>query len=176
MAGLLDIMALTDAVQRRESSSDPLFDAPSKSTADLVNPRSGARGIMQVKPDTAMDPGYGVPSIFQFARDMGFDVQDEDTATAKRLLDMPDVNRAFGARYLSAMLDRFGDVETALVAYNQGPGYANRMEGTGIKDDLKDEARDYITQIGHYYQEKTGERFPMTFSPRPKLRPKGLLD
>lgn len=176
MAGLLDILALTDAVQRRESSSDPLFNAPSKSAAELVNPKSGARGIMQVKPDTAMDPGYGVPSIFKFARDMGFYVQKEDEATAKRLLDMPDINRAFGAQYLQAMLNRFGDVETALVAYNQGPGYANRMEGTRIKDDLKDEARDYITQVGHYYQEKTGKRFPMTFSPRPKLRPKGLLD
>lgn len=176
MAGLLDIVALTDAVQRRESSSDPLYaDAPSKSRKELIN-KSGARGIMQVKPITAMKPGYGVSTIFDIARDMGFAVEKEDEATAKRLLDMPDVNRAFGARYLQAMIDRFGDVETALLAYNQGPGYANRMEGVSTKDKLNTEGRDYITQVGHYYNEATGQRLPMTYSPRPKLRPKGLLD
>lgn len=38
----------------------------------------------------------------------------------------PAGNLAGGARYLRAQLDRFGDVETALAAYNAGPGRASR--------------------------------------------------
>ena len=71
--------------------------------ADAVSP-VGARGLAQLMPGTA--------------RELGVDPRE------------PFANLAGGARYLRAQLDRFdGDVETALAAYNAGPGRVERAGG-----------------------------------------------
>lgn len=56
---------------------------------------AGARGLLQLMPATA--------------REVGLDT------------DAPAANVLAGARYLRGLLDRFGDVDLALAAYNAGP-------------------------------------------------------
>ncbi|MGR3782660.1 MAG: lytic transglycosylase domain-containing protein, partial [Albimonas sp.] len=115
--------------------STPLVDAviwqESRGNPNAVNPRTGASGLMQVMPDTARDPGFGVQPLDWSQR---FDRNE---------------NKRFGTDYLGAMLSRYqGDVDAALAAYNWGPGNADRWVSQGKPmDALPAETRDYITKI-----------------------------
>ena len=62
--------------------------------------RAGARGLLQLMPATA--------------RELGLDRDD------------PAANVLAGARYLRQLLNRFGDRELALAAYNAGPTAVER--------------------------------------------------
>jgi soluble lytic murein transglycosylase-like protein len=66
---------------------------------------AGAQGLMQIMPCTQQDLGV-------------YDAFD------------PAENIAAGVQYLSRMLERFPDLETALAAYNAGPGNVERHGGT----------------------------------------------
>jgi len=88
----------------------------------LTSPR-GAMGVGQVMPSTAMQPGYGVPSIFDMAERRGMPVAARDQATAQQLLGNEQLNRDFGQAYYNAMQQRFpGQPAAAVAAYNAGPG------------------------------------------------------
>ncbi len=67
---------------------------------------AGALGLMQVMPATGE----------VLARELGIDWRGERT-----LFD-PIANLRIGLAYLEQMRDRFGDLPTALAAYNRGPG------------------------------------------------------
>lgn len=75
---------------------------------DAVSPK-GAVGIAQIMPDTARDPGYGVAPVS--------DPRDPEEALR------------FGAEYMRAMLDKYGDYGLALAAYNAGPGAVEEYGG-----------------------------------------------
>jgi hypothetical protein len=87
------------------------------------NPRArshaGAVGLMQLMPGTA--------------RELGVDPF------------VPAQNIEGGVRYLSQLLKRFGAVDVALVAYNAGPGFAERyLRGQAT---LYGETRQYVTNV-----------------------------
>jgi soluble lytic murein transglycosylase len=83
--------------------------AESRFRPDAVSPR-GAIGLMQIMPATGS----------WIAEQMGL-----PAPTARDLFDA-ERNVRFGSWYLRYLLDRFGDVETALRAYNAGPAAAER--------------------------------------------------
>jgi soluble lytic murein transglycosylase len=70
----------------------------------------GAIGLMQLQPGTA-----------QFVADRLADPEIEFALEGEELLFDPAVNLKLGVRYLAHLRHRFGDMKTALTAYNYGP-------------------------------------------------------
>jgi soluble lytic murein transglycosylase len=95
------------------------------SGAPLVSPK-GARFRMQVMPETARDPGFGL--------------RPADPNNAE------DMNR-LGSEYWRAMLKRYGSLPKMFGAYNAGPGRVDRLierHGDDWMRYLPRETQDYI--------------------------------
>lgn len=80
-------------------------DSESNGNPNAVSPK-GARGLMQVMPSTARDPGFGLrPSNGTQADDV-----------------------RLGQQYLAAMRQRYGgDLAKMWAAYNAGPGTVDKL-------------------------------------------------
>jgi soluble lytic murein transglycosylase len=110
----LDALAQTIAVEAERHA----FDAELVMAVMYVESRFrnfsvspvGALGLMQILPSTGEELAerYGVP-----------------WRGAQTLFD-PHVNVRLGIAYLRELTDRYGDVSTALAAYNWGPGHIDR--------------------------------------------------
>ena len=109
--------SLVNAVIQVESSGDP----------NAVSPK-GARGLMQLMPKTAKDPGYGIPPA-----------KDDSNAENLRV----------GTAYLNAMLQKYnGNLEYVLAAYNWGPGNTDKWIAQGADPaKLPAETRNYIPKV-----------------------------
>jgi soluble lytic murein transglycosylase len=84
------------------------FDADAKSS-------SGAIGLMQLLPETAK-------GIAARTGGSAFVVED---------LYVPELNIRYGAWYLRHLLDKYGEEETALAAYNAGQANVDRWRAAG---------------------------------------------
>jgi hypothetical protein len=108
-------------VINQESGGNPMAVSP-----------KGAQGIMQIMPETARDPGYGVKPL------QGWDGVNPMTAPVEEQI-------RFGTDYLKAMAQQHGgDTRLALAAYNAGPG-AVQAAGNQIPN-IK-ETQDYVEKI-----------------------------
>jgi soluble lytic murein transglycosylase len=95
---------------------------------------AGARGLMQITPDTASD-------IERLSGGTTFELKD---------LSDPQINISYGTYYLSQLLKRYdGNAVAALAAYNAGPGNADAWGGSGMSvDDIPTaETRGYVEQV-----------------------------
>lgn len=124
---------LSRAVQWQESTDNP----------NAVSPK-GAVGLMQVMPDTARD-------IAKALGDENFPTNGS-TEEVSRYMTNPFVNKRYGEEYLRQQLKTFSNtrnpIETALVAYNAGPGVAQKWVESGYNDALlPKETRDYKSNI-----------------------------
>ena len=96
--------------------------------------RKGALGPMQVMPETLKNPGYGMAPATDYSQS-GLD--------------------RFGQEYLQRMIQHYGDVRDALVAYNWGPGNANNWIRRGRKEAaLPRETREYLKKVGLDYAQR----------------------
>lgn len=125
--------ALALAITRRESEFDPAAQSA-----------VGARGLMQVMPDTAAE----------VARRLG------ETSTASRLISDPAFNVRMGSAYLAGLVEKFGPA-IALVAagYNAGPSrpakwideYGDPRGGVDVVDWIETipftETRTYVMRV-----------------------------
>ena len=83
----------------------------------------GERGLGQVRPTTAQDPGYGVRPV------------------DPELLNDPNENLRITFEYLAALRDEFGSLPLGLAGYNAGPQRV--IEAGGIPD----AARAYVNEV-----------------------------
>jgi peptidoglycan lytic transglycosylase len=131
--GVVDPL-LVSAVVREESSYNP-----------LVRSRVGARGLMQLMPDTARP----------LARARGMDFRDGD------LLDDPAANVELGAAYLGWLVREFGEARLAVAAYNAGPNRVKEWWAARKSDDLEvwveqipyNETRNFVRRVSVGYEE-----------------------
>jgi hypothetical protein len=104
--------ALVKAVVAAESAFDPRAVS-----------RKGAKGLMQLMPQTAELMGVEQPLE-------------------------PKSNIRGGTEYLKAMIDRYGDYSRALAAYNAGPSAVDRYGGVPPYR----ETQDYVDRVLNYYR------------------------
>jgi hypothetical protein len=113
----LSLGNLYKAIEKIESDGDP----------NAISPK-GARGLMQVMPSTARNPGYGVRPA-----------RNQSKSEYVRV----------GKDYAKAMYNEFdGDIEAVLAAYNMGPGATKKwIERGRDKSKLPTETRKYIPKV-----------------------------
>jgi soluble lytic murein transglycosylase len=114
---------LTGIVTGLESGGQDL----DKTGAPLTSPK-GAKYAMQVMPETANKPGFGIRPAAN---------------------DSPAEYNRVGQEYLSKLVQKYGNVPQALAAYNAGPGAVD----TAIKDkggawlgSMPDETQKYVNK------------------------------
>ncbi|MCI0547334.1 MAG: transglycosylase SLT domain-containing protein [Candidatus Rokubacteria bacterium] len=132
---------LTEAAGR--AAVDPLFVAAVTREESSFNPRAtsrvGARGLMQLMPDTARP----------MARARGLPFRDGE------LLYDPGSNLDMGASFISNLVKDFGDHRLAVAAYNAGPRRVREWWGGRRSDDLEvfveqipfDETRRFVKRV-----------------------------
>lgn len=95
---------------------------------------AGARGLMQITPDTARE-------IEKLSGGSTFEIDD---------LSNPDINIRYGTFYLRHLLDIYDDdTVAALAAYNAGPGNAETWGGSAMTIDDIDfpETKAYVKKV-----------------------------
>ena len=132
---------LTDAAGR--AAIDPLLVAAVVREESSYYPRArsrvGARGLMQLMPDTARPMAQ--------ARRLPVD--------SGEFLDDPAVNLELGTAYLAGLLREFGDARVATAAYNAGPTRVREWWGARRSADLDvwveqipyDETRAFVKRV-----------------------------
>lgn len=168
-AFLDNVASATGSNVDRDKLQNAQIFVESANKPDAISPK-GATGLMQVMPMTAMKPGYGLPNIFEFAESKGLVPTEFETTTdetgkvtvnvkarefdytveeAKRLLKKPEIGAEYGKLYMDAMMRQYdNNLVHALVAYNWGPGNANKWIARGANfADLPEETRNYVPKV-----------------------------
>ena len=151
---------LTDAASH--AALDPYFVAAIVREESSFNPqarsRVGARGLMQLMPDTArpLAKSRGLP-------------------TSEDSLDDPTVNLAVGSAYLGLLMKEFGEPRLAVAAYNAGPTRVREWWKGRTTEDLEvwvelipyDETRRFVRRVMLAWEEYRRLHGPSAVSAKP---------
>ena len=106
LLAVMSLVILASCAKPAAPSESKIAPAVIKAVIEVEsrgNPRAigkrGEVGLMQVHPATGRALGYSRAELFD-----------------------PEKNVEAGEKYLAMLLEQFGDIETALAAYNAGPG------------------------------------------------------
>ena len=125
VGGVFGVVVLVYPLAHREEirAAAVRFDVDADLIASVIHAESrfregqvshrGAVGLMQIMPATAVFIGDKI-----------------GIANADEVLDIPSFNITLGTAYLRYLLDKFGDLETALFAYNAGEGKVAKWMAT----------------------------------------------
>lgn len=127
--------ALVYSVIKVESNFNP----------DAVS-RAGAIGLMQITPDT-----------FEWLQTK---LKSDAKYETQELLN-PEINIRYGCKFLSILLEKYGNERTALSAYNAGIGNVNSwlkdpdisQDGTMLDNIPYEETRNYVNAVLKNYKE-----------------------
>ena len=118
-----DIFEQLHAAVKQAESQGKRYDEK----GNLLTSLKGAQGEMQVMPKTSRDPGYGVVPA------QG---------------NHPDEIARVGKDYLKAMVDKYGDTQKAVIAYNWGPRNTDNWLAAGADPKvLPAETKGYVARI-----------------------------
>jgi hypothetical protein len=120
LAAHVDAMAQKYGVPA--SHARAIFQIESSGGKNTGPSRAGARGPMQLMPDTA--------------KELGVDI------------DNPLENIEGGVKYYSKLLKRFGDPILAVAAYNAGPGNVRKAGGVPRFKETQDYVRKFTSMVG----------------------------
>lgn len=95
-----------------------IIKAESNFEIDAVSSK-GAKGLMQLMENTAKD----------VVKRVNIDISSEDLS--EKLLE-PDININLGTKYISILLQKYGNIPVALTAYNAGIGTVDNWIEKGI--------------------------------------------
>jgi soluble lytic murein transglycosylase-like protein len=124
------IQQLADQFGVHPDIATGVFGAESSFGRNTGPSKAGAIGPMQVMPGTMTDPGYGVKPA-----------QGQSYEELARV----------GMEYLAAMKNKYGNYTDALVAYNWGPGNADKWKQSGSRQEkLPDETMNYLRKVARY--------------------------
>lgn len=133
LAPATKVELLAQAVESQESGGE--------ANPDTAVSSAGARGRMQIMPDTARE-------IAKEMKDPAFRPNMSDEEVGQYLAN-DTVNRRYGTFYLNKMLRRYGgDVQAALIAYNGGPARADAWLKANRSDSvIPKESANYYKQV-----------------------------
>ena len=100
--------------------------------------KKGAKGLMQLMDSTAKETAKG----------MNIELNDKDIFN-------PEININLGTKYLSKMIQKYGNIELALAAYNAGSGKVDswisentiKKDGSNIENIPFKETNNYVRKI-----------------------------
>ena len=98
-----------------------------------ISPK-GARGLMQIMPSTARRLGVEPNALWD-----------------------PEVNIHTGVKYLYMNLKRFRSLKRALIAYNAGERFAERVSSSEDLEALPKETRIYLKRVIFFYRKYQGQ-------------------
>lgn len=150
MSGLSSLFGFADGGSVYAPTEDELHAIEMQESGGNPNVVSsaGARGRMQVMPETGRQPGYGVTPL-----------RDQSDAE----------NMRFGRDYYTAMLNKYGgDRDAAMIAYNGGPARADNWLKSGRDDSV------IPAESANYYKQTQGRMTPGGDGTRERIA--GALD
>ena len=130
-----------------------IMEVESSFNPNAYNKDSGAQGLMQIKPSTGQKPGFNVMPLRN---------------------NSPEENIRFGRDYYYAMENKYKNLNTALLAYHEGPSYVDKWIARGSKtNELRDEAINYLRNVNAAYERNTNKTKPKSKTSS-RLRELGL--